>query len=165
MLQGVSIDFQGLLANGAIAGLATPTTPPIDGTAGVDTLNGTPISDLMHGLAGNDLLTDNGGADTLDGGTGTDTMVGGAGNDSYVVDNAKDVINELGGDLDDRVLASIAVDLQLRGLRRHRACDADRRGGAQRHRQRRRQYADRQHRRERAGRRHRQRHADRRRRQ
>jgi Ca2+-binding RTX toxin-like protein len=67
----------------------------------------------MHGLAGNDLLTDNGGADTLDGGTGTDTMVGGAGNDSYVVDNAKDVINELGGDLDDRVLASIAVDLQL----------------------------------------------------
>src|SRR6185312_398205 len=88
VLMGVSTDFQGLLANGAITKLATPATPAFEGKSGADTHAGTGLSELMFGLAGNDSLTGNGGADTLDGGTGTDTLVGGTGNDSYVIDSA-----------------------------------------------------------------------------
>jgi Ca2+-binding RTX toxin-like protein len=66
---------------------------------------------VIRGLGGSDSLDGLGGADTLDGGAGMDSMVGGDGNDTYVVDNAKDVVSESGGDTNDRVLASIAIDL------------------------------------------------------
>ena len=53
------------------------------------------------------------GDDTLDGGTGADTLEGGGGNDTYVIDSAADKIVESVGDLNDRVLAAISVDLNL----------------------------------------------------
>jgi Ca2+-binding RTX toxin-like protein len=65
----------------------------------------------MLGLAGNDTLVGNAGADTLDGGTGTDSLVGGTGNDTYVIDSAGDRVSEFGGDADDRIIASISIDL------------------------------------------------------
>src|SRR5262245_55543198 len=78
-----------------------------------ETLNGGLAADLISGLAGNDSLTGNEAGDTLDGGKGIDALVGGIGNDTYLIDNAKDVITETGGDLDDRVLAPFSVDLGL----------------------------------------------------
>ncbi|NKM16231.1 RTX toxin, partial [Rhizobium laguerreae] len=46
---------------------------------------GNALANTITGGAGNDLL---------DGGAGNDTLAGGGGNDIYVVDNARDVINE-----------------------------------------------------------------------
>ena len=113
VLQGVSSDLAGLLANGVITGVGATAVPAIAGTSVGETLAGGGTSDLILGLGGNDTLTGNDGADTLDGGTGLDLMTGGTGNDSYVVDNAKDVVSETGGDADDRILASIAIDLKF----------------------------------------------------
>ena len=114
VLQGVSTDLDGLLANGSITldfNPMVPATPPTDGTAGADSKSGAGISDLIRGLAGNDTLTGNAGFDTLDGGAGADSLVGGADSDTYVIDNAKDRIDESGGGTDDRILASIAINL------------------------------------------------------
>jgi Ca2+-binding RTX toxin-like protein len=113
VLQGVSGDLAGLLANGVITGVGAAAVPAITGTSVGETLAGGGTSDLILGLGGNDTLTGNDGADTLDGGAGLDLMTGGTGNDSYVVDNAKDVVTETGGDADDRILASIAIDLKF----------------------------------------------------
>jgi Ca2+-binding RTX toxin-like protein len=113
VLQGVSTDLAGLLANGTITGVGATAQPAITGTSVAEALAGSGTSDLILGLGGNDTLTGDAGADTLDGGTGLDLMTGGAGNDSYVVDNAKDVISESGGDTDDRILASVSIDLKF----------------------------------------------------
>jgi Ca2+-binding RTX toxin-like protein len=87
--------------------------PPINGTAGNDTLAGTSNDDTINGLGGNDSiqglgggdsLTGGAGEDTIDGGTGPDTMVGGAGDDIYFVDNAADVIvEEENGGIDEAI--------------------------------------------------------------
>jgi hemolysin type calcium-binding protein len=69
-----------------------------------DTLRGSNLADLMFGVAGNDSISGTLGADTLDGGGGSDT---------YVVDSATDRIADSGPDGNDRVLAAIAVDLDL----------------------------------------------------
>jgi Ca2+-binding RTX toxin-like protein len=120
VLQGVSTDIDGLLANGVLvrAGdvLAPPPTSTFQGGAGADSHAGTALSDLMFGLAGNDTLTGNAGADTLDGGAGTDSLVGGAGNDTYVVDSAGDKISETGAEANDRMLASISIDLTVNAV-------------------------------------------------
>jgi len=109
-LFGVSTDAFGLLDNASIIGVAGLVATPVVGTSAADTLvTGSP--QLVQGLAGNDTLTGSFGSDTLDGGTGTDRMTGGTGNDTYIVDNAKDVIVETGGDTDDRIQASISIDL------------------------------------------------------
>ena len=84
---------------------------PVIGAAGADTLAAAATSTLVQGLGGNDSLTGGNGFDTLDGGTGTDTLIGGKGSDTYIVDSAKDVITELGADADDRIQASITIDL------------------------------------------------------
>ncbi len=47
--------------------------------------------------AGDNTLVGSWGNDTLNGGTGADTMSGGDGNDTYYVDNAGDVVTEVGG--------------------------------------------------------------------
>ena len=57
VLQGVSTDLAGLLANGVFAGIGDTKAPAIAGGAGNETLPGTPGSDLMLGLAGNDSLS------------------------------------------------------------------------------------------------------------
>ncbi len=113
ILQGVSTDVDGLITTTSIRRFGPePPNPPVEGKAGADTLAGTGISDLVFGLGGNDSLDGLGGADTLDGGAGMDTMTGGTGNDTYIVDNVKDVVSEAGADLNDRILASIAIDLK-----------------------------------------------------
>jgi len=110
VLEGVSTDIDGLIANGSLSSLGLAATP-INGTTAGESKEGTAISDLINGLGGNDTLTGDGGADTLDGGTGTDSLTGGAGNDTYVIDSASDKVSELGIDLDDRIQASISIDL------------------------------------------------------
>ena len=47
----------------------------------------------------------------LDGLGGADLMIGGTGDDTYVVDNAKDVVQEAAGDAADLIKASISIDL------------------------------------------------------
>ena len=111
VLQGVSTDLDGLIANGAIVGIGTLISAPTAGTAGNDTLAAAATSTLVQGLAGNDSLAGGAGLDTLDGGTGTDTLAGGAGDDTYIVDSTKDAIAESSG-ANDRILASITIDLQ-----------------------------------------------------
>ncbi|HVR67103.1 MAG TPA: calcium-binding protein [Verrucomicrobiae bacterium] len=111
VLQGVSTDLAGLLANGSILDVGTLATAPIDGTAGADNKIGTGVSNLIHGLGANDTLTGGGGFDTLDGGAGNDSLIGGSESDTYVVNSAGDKIDESGGGTDDRILASIAIDL------------------------------------------------------
>jgi Ca2+-binding RTX toxin-like protein len=74
------------------------------GDAGNNALTGNTIGNVLTGNDGNDVL---------DGGKGNDTLTGGVGDDVYVIDSAKDFIQELGGDKNDKVRASITVDLNL----------------------------------------------------
>jgi Ca2+-binding RTX toxin-like protein len=90
--------------------LAVTSLPDL-GTSGNDTLTGTGYSDMLYGDDGDDTLNGLGGDDALDGGAGADTMVGGAGDDFYVVDDAGDVITELGGDGYDNVESSVSFTL------------------------------------------------------
>src|SRR5262245_51361408 len=115
VLKGVSTDLDGLLANGSILSVGTAATAPLDGTAGADNKVGNGISNLIRGLGGNDTLTGGAGFDTLDGGAGADSMIGGADSDTYVINSAADKIDESGGGTDDRILASIAIDLNNAG--------------------------------------------------
>ncbi|MBB4067228.1 beta strand repeat-containing protein [Gellertiella hungarica] len=73
------------------------------GTRGDNVITGNDGNNKLYGLEGNDTLiggqgTDRleGGAgnDRLDGGTGIDTLLGGIGNDTYVVDDARDIVDE-----------------------------------------------------------------------
>src|SRR5262245_52240398 len=109
-LLGVSTDLDGLMANGALAGVGAVLVAPTAGTNAADTLTGGVKSTLIQGLGGNDSLTGGAGFDTLDGGTGFDTLAGAAGSDTYIVDSTKDVIVETSG-TDDRINASITIDL------------------------------------------------------
>ncbi len=111
VLQGVSTDLNGLIANAAILGIGTLTPTPLAGTALADTLAGGATSTLIQGLAGNDSLTGGNGFDTLDGGTGVDTLAGGLGGDTYLIDSTKDVIVDAGGK--DRIMAAFTIDLEL----------------------------------------------------
>src|SRR5262249_54734427 len=116
VLQGVSTDVAGLVASGVFVqfgDVLKSTTTPFQGGSGADDHAG---AGLMFGLAGNDSLTGGTGADTLDGGTGTDSLSGGGGNDTYVIDSAGDKIDESGGGADDRILASINIDLLANAL-------------------------------------------------
>jgi Ca2+-binding RTX toxin-like protein len=112
VLQGVTTNVAGLLANGDIHILAggLPAATTVVGTAHGDTLAAGATSELVEGLGGNDTLGGGDGFDTLDGGAGSDTLTGGKGSDTYVVDSANDVIVESSG-ADDRVVASIGIDL------------------------------------------------------
>src|SRR5882762_4395747 len=82
-------------------------TPGADTIIGQDNkddfIHGLDGNDLLAGLGGNDRLLGDGGNDTLlggdgndrlEGGFGADLMIGGLGNDAYLVDNAKDVVQE-----------------------------------------------------------------------
>jgi len=110
ILIGVSTDLAGLLANASIIGVQNLVATPVVGTSAGETLAAGASSTLLQGLGGNDTLNGSKDSDTLDGGTGSDSLSGGNGNDTYIVDSAKDVIADIGGD-DDRIQASISIDL------------------------------------------------------
>lgn len=62
-----------------------------------------------NGLA--NTLSGGAAADRLDGLNGADTMIGAAGNDTYVVDNTGDVVIEVAGQGNDRVLSQVTYTL------------------------------------------------------
>jgi len=82
------------------------------GTAAVN-FSGNGLDNRITGTAAADTLSGGAGDDTLNGGAGADSLVGGAGNDTYVIDNAGDRISETGGDSDDTVQSTLAIDLNL----------------------------------------------------
>ena len=84
----------------------------LDGGTGNDRLTTGVGNDTLVGGQGNDTLTSGAGNDLLDGAAGIDSMNGGTGNDTYFVDDIKDKVIDSGTkDLDDRVIASISIDL------------------------------------------------------
>jgi Ca2+-binding RTX toxin-like protein len=74
---------------------------------------GNEAANLLVGTNANNSLLGNDGNDTLDGAGGIDTLVGGKGNDYYILDNEKDVIEELGGPADIDTVASTARNFTL----------------------------------------------------
>lgn len=79
-----------------------------------DTLDGGEGADSLFGEQGRDTLIGGAGNDYLDGGLLNDSMSGGAGNDTYLVDNANDVINDLGAPTDvDTVLVIQTISYTL----------------------------------------------------
>ncbi len=98
-------NFDGTTSNSNFTVEGTSGTNIMTGGAGDQVLNGNGGNDTLIGGAQNDTLNGGDGNDTLDGGTqndildgglGADDMTGGSGNDIYFVDNAGDVITELG---------------------------------------------------------------------
>ncbi|HEY1385132.1 MAG TPA: hypothetical protein VGF43_16035, partial [Dongiaceae bacterium] len=88
----------------------------LDGGTGNDVLTDSAGNDTLNGGDGNDTLTAGAGNDVIDGGTGNDAMNGGTGSDTYIVDSAADKIIDSGTtDLNDRVVASISIDLTKLG--------------------------------------------------
>jgi Ca2+-binding RTX toxin-like protein len=65
----------------------------------------------VTGTAKNDTLVGGAGDDTLNGGVGADRLAGGVDDDTYVVDNAKDVVDESGGDGADKVQSTLSYVL------------------------------------------------------
>ena len=86
------------------------------GTKAINAIGDSGNNVLTGNTIGN-VLTGNDGNDVLDSGKGNDTLFGGKGDDVYVIDSAKDVIDTVGefasGDKNDKVRASITVDLNL----------------------------------------------------
>jgi len=70
---------------------------------------GNGLDNLLTGGSGNDTLAGGAGRDTLRGAEGTDTMTGGSGNDTYQVDDAGDVVVELGGGGIDTVRTALST--------------------------------------------------------
>jgi Ca2+-binding RTX toxin-like protein len=69
---------------------------------------GNGLDNLLRGGTGNDTLDGGEGSDKLRGAEGADQMTGGAGNDTYQVDDAGDVVVELGGGGVDMVKTNLA---------------------------------------------------------
>jgi VCBS repeat-containing protein len=100
-----------LLGSANINGIGNALDNIITGNNGNNSLAGGGGDDALNGGGGADLLDGGAGNDRLDGGNGADTMTGGQGNDVYVVDNARDVVNENPNQGIDEVIASVDTTL------------------------------------------------------
>ncbi len=80
---------------------------------GSNAINGTgnALSNVIVGNRSVNTLTGGGGNDTLNGGLAADNMVGGFGNDVYYVDDAGDIVTEVGGEGNDLVRSSVNYTL------------------------------------------------------
>ncbi len=78
---------------------------------GNDYVSATAGDDKVFTGWGNDSLIGRDGDDWLDGDIGDDYMSGGAGDDIYIVDSGGDVVKELAGNGEDRVISSISYTL------------------------------------------------------
>ncbi len=113
-LAGDFAAFENLTLTGrALTGTGNAAGNVITGNSSANTLVGLDDNDTLAGAAGNDTLDGGIGNDSLDGGTGSDLLVGGTGDDTYVVDSAKDIVQEFGSDSGDLIKATIAIDLTL----------------------------------------------------
>ncbi|HEV2748727.1 MAG TPA: calcium-binding protein [Allosphingosinicella sp.] len=90
-------------------------TTQANGTAAID-LTGNELDNIvtgngganrLSGGGGDDRLIGLGGNDVLRGGSGRDRSEGGAGNDAHYVSDAADIVIDLAGEGNDRVLASV----------------------------------------------------------
>lgn len=81
------------------------------GKGGNDYLYGGADQDIIEGDVGNDRLDGGDGDDILNGGLGADIMVGGKGNDSYTIDDAGDIVSELGDEGVDTVVTAFDLDI------------------------------------------------------
>jgi len=102
-----------LTASDFVVFATSPSSGPITGTQGNDSLVGSAGNDSLSGLGGNDTLIGNGGNDTLDGGTGVDSMDGGNGADTYLVDSSSDVTPDSGTDSAADLVISTVSGLSL----------------------------------------------------
>ncbi|HZF95962.1 MAG TPA: calcium-binding protein, partial [Allosphingosinicella sp.] len=104
----------------ASARLAGETTyfSALSETSGRIVATGGAGADTFLGGAGDDELNGGPGNDILNGGAGADLMRGGLGNDEYTVDNAGDVVDELGGGGYDTVRTTLAAYVLGDGIER-----------------------------------------------
>jgi Ca2+-binding RTX toxin-like protein len=109
------IDVESYVFTGGAVSFAanSAATVSLAGTKFADTLKCDLGNNFLFGLGGNDTLFGGAGSDQLDGGAGADSMIGGIGDDSYLVDNAKDVVDELssGNSGIDAVVATVSFSL------------------------------------------------------
>lgn len=79
------------------------------------TFSGNDEDNIVTGTGANDTLSGLAGGDTLNGGKGADSLAGGADDDFYIVDNAKDIVDENGADGIDRVVSALSFSLAENG--------------------------------------------------
>jgi Ca2+-binding RTX toxin-like protein len=78
---------------------------------GDDDIYGGDGNDFIRAGDGQDLIVGGDGNDVLDGQAGADTMLGGSGDDVYYIDDAGDVISEVGGGGYDKVISDLSHTL------------------------------------------------------
>jgi Ca2+-binding RTX toxin-like protein len=99
---GTDIENLTLGGTAAINAMGNALANVLTGNDGANQLDGSDGADQLFGGAGGDLLN---------GGSGVDQLAGGMGDDTYVVDDAGDVVSELGGEGIDRIRASVSLTL------------------------------------------------------